>query len=186
MTRKGSLQNDWTSSEVAYLRRYAGKVPRRELQYTLKRSASSIEHMARRLGLSLRVPIWHLNWCNECANWRSYISPKTGRCKVCQVRSNLAKEEARCVEVYQRMSLVQRVVYDESEVIRGRRKQYTQAPKAPSLQGLSAYQASKAQQVYCLELEAYQLESVQGRYDACRKRLERMRAVLKENPRKKI
>lgn len=61
---------EWTTSELAYLREAAGRVPLREIQLHLRRSAESVRKQAQSQGLSLRVPAWRMEWCDECATWR--------------------------------------------------------------------------------------------------------------------
>lgn len=183
--RKGAKRNEWTTAEIQYLKEHAGRTTKRDIQFALKRSESSIKLMAHRLGLSLRVPLWRLVWCDECAAWRTSINERTGRCKVCQARANLSNTESRCTEVYQRMTAAQKEVYDESETKRGRRKEFIPRPKFPEVGHLNEYAASKAKQDYYKALEAWNLEKVDVEYTACRKRLERMRRVLGENPREK-
>lgn len=163
-------------AEIRYLKEQAGKTPLRDIQFALKRSESSIKLMAHRLGLSLRVPVWRLEWCNECAAWRTYINPRTGRCRVCQTRANLIATEGKCAEVYSRMTAAQKRVYDDNEAKRGGRKTYPPRPKYPlEVEHMGEYAASKAKQEYFRALEAWNIEKVQTEYDACRKRLERMK-----------
>ncbi len=184
MTRKGDKQTPWTTYEIAYLKENAGIVPAREIQFMLKRSYKSVHHMANRLGLSLRVPTWTLEWCDECANWRSRINPKTGRCSICQTKLNIESEEDKCADVLSRMSPRQREIYETNEAKRGRRKAYLRAPKYPDLSGMSNYYASKKKEEYFRELERWHEEIINHRYDAVRTRLKRMRQITGENPRK--
>lgn len=184
--RKGASCNHWSSKEISFLVENAGKMPKRDIQFALKRSKKSIERMAEAMHLSLRVPLWRLEWCNECASWRVKVNERTGRCKVCQTRENLAKEEGRCVEAYQRMTPEQRRIYDESEAKRGRRKAFAPRPQYPAnIESRNKFAASKAQQDYYKALEEWNFDKVQAEYGACRKRLERMRKALGENPQKK-
>lgn len=52
------MGREWTTREIAYLRESAGRVPLREIQLHLRRSAESVRWQAKRLGLSVRVPAW--------------------------------------------------------------------------------------------------------------------------------
>ncbi len=47
--RKGARRNDWTCSELAYLREMAGVASRRDICRHLRRSAKSVQRKADRL-----------------------------------------------------------------------------------------------------------------------------------------
>lgn len=60
---------EWTTREIAYLRESAGRVPLREIQLHLRRSAESVRKQAQSQGLSLRVPAYRrLGW----SKWHVY------------------------------------------------------------------------------------------------------------------
>ena len=77
----------WTTSEIAYLKKWAGRKQVAEIHRHIKRSPHAIEHMAARLGLSLRVRAPSLEWCPECAKWRE-LKPG-GICPVCKARRRI-------------------------------------------------------------------------------------------------
>lgn len=184
MTKKGATQRPWTTYELALLRKCAGVIPTDEIAISVGRSKRSVETQAQRMGLSLAVNKWTLEWCVECANWRTRLNARTGRCRVCTLRENLRNEEGRCADVLARMTPEQREIYDGNETRRERRKPWAHAPKYPQLHGLTRAEKVKALHEYAVDLEEFQAEITRLRYDATRTRLKRMRAVLGENPRK--
>lgn len=54
------MSKPWTTSELEYLRTHAGRVPTRQMQRKLLRSAESIRAQAKAQGLSLRCATWRL------------------------------------------------------------------------------------------------------------------------------
>lgn len=183
MTRKGAVQEDWTTAEIAFLRDAAGRLSRREICFHLKKSHSSVEHQARREGLSLRCYKQALVWCNECASWRSYVNARTGRCKVCKMRIQLHGREVACAETMAIMTPEQRLVYEETESLRETRE----VPKRPVKQEscpVSRYQRKRAEERYLRALEAWEYKCLYLQYDAAKTRLRRMRKKTGTNPRK--
>lgn len=182
--RKGSTARPWTTEEVRYLAEHAGKVPRREICRALKRSANSVWQKAGSLRISLRVPVWRMEWCDECATWRTRLNDR-GRCPVCQKRANIEAERARCAEEYAAMTPGQRRAFDDSESRRGRMKPHQRMPRRRRADGTGPFTADRAEQEWLAAMEAWQLERLTLEYDAEKQRLKRMRAVRGTNPRKK-
>lgn len=185
MTRKGAKQQAWTTAEEQYLRDNAGRMSRREICRQLKRSSRSIETKARRLGVSLRCYSRKLEWCTECATWRSTVSPRTGRCRVCEKREMLAKSEDRVSEAFQLLSIEQRAIYAAEEAGRGRRRQPRKPIKQPSTAG-SLYARSKSQELYMRDIERWEIRCLDLQINANKTRLKRIRNKLGINPRKKF
>ena len=92
MTRR---YRKWLPYEVAALVEWAGTVPTAEIAERLGRSAKSVDHKAKAMGLSLRCE-WHLEWCNGCSCWRTSVDADTGECQVCKVRHKMQATEAEC------------------------------------------------------------------------------------------
>lgn len=167
------MTRPWTTSEVARLREMAGEADRREICRELKRSRMSVQKKAAREGLSLRVRPWTLEWCVECATWRTRVNA-SGRCPVCQARANIDAELARCAAEYAAMSAGQRAAFDAVESRRGPSKR---RPKRPSPTG--------DEQADAAAVEEWEMEFLRRRYDAEKSRLRRMRKMRGTNPRKK-
>lgn len=182
--RKGSAARPWTTEEVRYLAEHAGKIPRREICRALRRSSMSVKKKAGSLGLSLRVPIWGMEWCPVCATWRTGINAR-GLCPVCQKRANIEAEEARCAEELAAMDPAQRASFEAAEGRRGSAKPPGRMPRRRRTDGMGLFAASKAEQEWLAAMEAWQLERLQREYDAAKQRLRRIRRVRGTNPRKK-
>ena len=176
----------WTTDELEQLKSMAGRLPRREICRSLRRSRKSVQRMAERLGLSLRCYKSQLVWCVECASWRSRISPKTGQCRVCQMRDQLAGREEACAEVWEQMNAEQRAIYSNAEALRSTRTtSLAPRPRKQASCPVSLYQRRKAEERYLLDLEEWEYRRVLLPYNAAKKRLQRMRQHLGQNPRKK-
>lgn len=183
MTRPGDAQRPWTTAEIAYLRDTAGRIPRRDICRRLRRSRSSVETMACRLGVSLRCYMPKLVWCDECAKWRSHVDAD-GRCRVCRMREQLRGREDACAEALAAMDPAQRAVYEEGES----RRQTRRVPPRPAKRAscpVSRYQRAKAEADHALAVEEWEHRCLKLRYDAAKTRLRRMREKTGANPRKK-
>ena len=186
MTRKGARQQAWTTEEITQLQDMAGRLSRREICRSLKRTRKSVQCMADRLGLSLRCYQSRLVWCVECASWRSRVSPKTGRCRVCQMREQLRGREDACTQVLEQMSEKQRRTYLDAESLRHTRSTSLEPrPQKRASCPVSMYERAKAEEQYLLDLEEWEYRRVLLPYNAAKKRLQRMREHVGDNPRKK-
>lgn len=185
MTRNGSSQRPWTTNELEYLRDAAGRLTRREICRTLKRSNGAVKMAAKRLGLSLRCYVQRLVWCDDCATPRSYVDKATGKCRVCSMRDRLAGREAACAEALRAMTPQQRAVYADSEAKRSTRH-YPARPRPQKREScvISRYERAKAEAAYQLNLEEWEYRRAKLPYDAAKTRLRRMREVTNTNPRK--
>lgn len=181
--RKGQKLNDWTASEVAFLRENAGILSQQEISYELKRSYWSVFNQAKRLGISLRLYVRKLEWCNTCATWRSTISPKTGKCAVCRKKEQLESAKIRTADAYAQLPAEHRETYDENLAIRT-----TTFPPRPKKQGscpVSRYYRSKAEEQYLRDLERWEVACLTRLVDAEKQQTKRMREKTGTNPRKK-
>lgn len=184
MTRKGARQIGWTTADERFLVDHAGILTRREICKELKRSAESVRSRARRLGVSLRCYESRLEWCAECATWRSTVSPKTGRCAVCRKRDQLDASERRIADALEHLPSEARAVYEGSESSRGTRKPPTR-PKRPRRTG-NRYADAKADDAHLIAVETWEAALLDLKIDANKTRLKRIRAKVGANPRKKI
>lgn len=161
---------EWTTSELAYLREAAGRVPLREIQLHLRRSAESVRKQAQSQGLSLRVPAWRMEWCDECATWRMRLR-KNGRCGVCQLRANIQREEERIAEALRSLPMERRLAFERGEAKKGRQKASAPPPVKRVPSDATPYERSRAEQEYLAAMERWQAERLQLRYDAAKQRL---------------
>lgn len=182
MTRKGLSQRPWTTEELAALRGMAGHIPKREICRALKRSSGAVRATSSRMGLSLRCYKSKLQWCNECATWRSSLD-NNGSCKVCRMRERLDGREAACSEVLASMKPEQRQIYEDSEPKRGSRH-ISRPLRAKTYRGKSAlnnYQKARVDTEHILAIEQCEYLRLKLRYDAAKTRLNRMRRALRED-----
>lgn len=163
----------WTLHDVAYLEQQAGRVPISELAYVLQRSPEAVKQKAKKLGISLRVDSWRLGWCSGCSTWRTRADPKTGVCPVCTVRMKLQAAETEARRLCASLSGTHHFAPGSysAEVI-------NTPPIEPNTQRMSKAEANEAMQAYFMALEAWQLQTVQRRYDAARQRLTRIRKAI--------
>lgn len=183
--RKGSKRQNWTLGEIRFLKANAGKIPQEEIQRTLNRSAKAIDHMASRLGLSLRFYTSSLVWCPRCATWRTSLNARTGNCPVCTKHEQLLKGEWRISQSLKKLDEAQRITYLNQETRRGPRSIPSKPTRKQAHHRQSAYQAAKAEELYLIEIEKWELRCLELRINADKKRLERIRAKSGDNPRRK-
>lgn len=171
------MGREWTTREIAYLRESAGRVPLREIQLHLRRSAESVRKQAQSQGLSLRVPAWRMEWCDECATWRTRLR-KNGRCGVCQLRANIEREEGRIADALRGLPLERRLAFERGESKKGRQKAMGPPPVRQRVpRDATPYQRSRAEQDYLAAMERWQWERLQMRYDAQRQRLKDIKHI---------
>lgn len=187
MTRKGARQQSWSIDEITQLKDMAGRLSRREICRSLHRSRKSVQCMSDRLGISLRCYKSRLVWCVECASWRSRINPKTGRCRVCQMRAQLQGREEACADVWAQINESQKAAYTNTESLRHTRTTSLEPrPKKRASCPVSRYERAKAEEQYLLDLEEWEYRRALLPYNAAKKRLQRMREHLGQNPRKNL
>ena len=185
MTRRGDQQRPWSVADERYLAEHAGRVPLRDICLALKRSQDSVKSRAKRLGLSLRVPVWGLAWCDECATWRTSVSERTGRCRVCEMRERLAGREAACAEALAAMTPEQRALYSSTESRRGTRKKAPPRPKKPDTRAMGWFESVKAERAWHEAVEEWEYRRAKLPYDAAKTRLRRMREAVGSKKKKK-
>lgn len=183
MTRKGDKQVNWTTKEEHFLRENAGLLTRREICHELKKSRYAVEQKASRLGLSLRCFTTKLTWCDNCATWRTSVSPVSGHCRVCAKREMLERSEQRVSDALALLNFKQRTIYLREESNRGRRN----PPPKPIKRGTpvcTSYARKKAEEDYLCELERWEIVCLDQQINANKTRLKRIRQKLGTNPRK--
>ena len=151
-------------------------MPLREIQRHLRRSAEGVRHQARAHGLSLAVPRWRLEWCDECATWRTRINAN-GRCRVCQARANIAAEEARIRDALDALEPAKRAGFDRGESQRGTQKRIPAPPVRRAPKEPTPYLRSKAEQEYLAAMEEWQAARLKLVYDAQKQRLKDIKAA---------
>ena len=180
--RKGAHRIDWSTKDIKYLRDNAGVLPMREIYKHLKRSKNSVDWMSRHLGVSLRCFKTKLKWCPVCAKWRSTVSPKTGQCRVCSKRKNLMDGEWRVSDALMQLTPEQRLIYDDEESSRGKRR-VPPKPTKIKVSPKNRYKYAKEEERYTIALEAWEIKCLDLDIDANKTRLKRIRKKLGTNPR---
>ena len=100
----GSMpRRSWTTSEVRFLKKWAGRISANEICEALGRSKASVQSKVCELrkggeGVSLRHYESVLVWCPNCATWRTKVFKGTGLCLVCRLRSRVDRCRRRCEE----------------------------------------------------------------------------------------
>lgn len=138
-----------------------------------------MRHQARAHGLSLAVPVWRLEWCDECATWRTRINAN-GRCRVCQAKANIAAEEARIRDALDAMEPSRRSGFDRSESKRGTVKRIPAPPRKRVPPDATPCEKSRAEQQHLREMEEWQAARLKLVYDAQKQRLKDIREASRK------
>lgn len=174
--RAGEKLRPWTVAEERRLRELAGRVPRRQIAWELKRGNEAVRQKAKRMGLSLRC--WEprcAQTCPRCGAARSRIRP-CGTCRPCELRDLIARADAQTAECMARLPHETRAAYQRTE---GRLQSAAPPrPPEPRCEGMSAYMAAKARDGWLLELEAWETRRLTRVLKAKRRRLERMQKKI--------
>lgn len=161
----------------------AGKLPIESLCEALERTVASVEDAAALHGLSLACDTVQLVWCDRCATWRTSLNTRTGWCRVCSIREQLAGREDACREALTLITAKERALYEKTEAERQTRKLPPHPVKrfvSPTAQG----QRSREEAAYLASVEDWEYRVLKLRYDAAKTRLRRMREKSGSNPRK--
>ena len=189
--RKGAKRVDWTTEDIRYLLEHAGIDPVRAICKHLKRSRSSVVHMAHRLrsegyDLNLRVykPLTVI--CPKCSQARAKDgkwADRTGFCEVCRMRDSYQAALWTQSEAYADLTPEQRYEYDRTQAQTGRSVLPTR-PKAPNTFGLPTMRAKRLEELHAMEVEQWEKRCLKLLTDAAKKRTQRIREKSGTNPRK--
>lgn len=174
--RRGESLRPWTVAEERRLREMAGRVPRREIAWRLRRSNESVRQKAKRMGLSLRC--WEprcAQTCPRCGMARERMG-KSGACRPCELRDLIARADADAAEAMAALPQEARATYQRTEA----RTQSSVPPKPPepATDGMAAYRAAKARDEWAQSLEAWDTARLTRVLKAKRRRVERMRKKI--------
>lgn len=181
MTRKGSRQRWWTTSEVAFLVENAGRMPLHDICRRLKRSSEAVYFKAKQLRsqgvpVSLRYYRPRLEACPACGCMRSTLG-KHGICAVCRRRRQLEAIHARISDLLHRLPFEERETYADTEA----EVESVPDPKPtmPKAKGLSRYQMCRVREQHDRDMEAWQLRTLTREVKAAQKRKERIEQKVK-------
>lgn len=174
--RRGESLRPWTVAEERRLREMAGRVPRREIAWRLRRSNESVRQKAKRMGLSLRC--WEprcAQTCPRCGMARAVMG-KSGACRPCELRDLIARADADASMAMAMLGHADRATYQRTEA----RTQSGVPPKPPEpdTRGMTAYQAAKARDEWAGAMEAWDVRRLTRVLKAKRRRVERMRKKI--------
>lgn len=181
MTRKGARQRSWTTAELRFLRKNAGRMPRRELSRCLKRGAAAVKQQAYRMratgeDVDLRCFEPRLSTCPSCGALRSRMGSE-GICEPCRRRRQLAKVQGRISDLLAQLPPEERAVYGETEA--ETESTWDPMPPPPSLAGLSRYERARAEEAREIALEDWLTRNLRRQVKAAQKRKERIQKKLK-------
>lgn len=185
--RMGGKRIDWTLDEVAYLLDSAGRVPLREICRHLRRSSESVRHMARRLreqghAISLRHFEPRTAICPSCGRSSATARDpqnRTGICRPCQLRRQLASIESQTAGLMGRLPAEERATYEQTEAETGART-YEPRPRAPRLDATATYyQRMRAEESHDIALEQWETRRMEREVKAAQKRKERIARKLR-------
>ena len=183
--RRGARRVEWTTEDLRYLREKAGTIPLRQICRHLKRSTSSVVTMASYMRLSLRCPKSKLKWCTRCASYRLSLGEKTGHCRVCAKRDQLARAKERTAEAYAALSAQDKELYAKTLTSRMSVPPPRPKPPAVSVRTQSRYERQRAEERYAEEVERWEIKRLDKLINTEKTLLKRMRLRTNSNPRKK-
>lgn len=184
MMQEARNRNPFSPDDLEAILQWAGVRSVDSIAYALGRSAEEVDNAAFLLGLDTRLECPDLVWCDECATWRTSVSERTGRCRVCEMRERLAGREAACAEALAAMTPEQRALYSSTESRRGTRKRPEKVPLPIIPDNATEREAELIRARYAAAVEEREWRSLKLSYDAAKTRLRRMREKTGTNPRK--
>ncbi len=180
--RKGARRNDWTCSELAYLREMAGVASRRDICRHLRRSAKSVQRKADRLraegeDISLRCHRRQLVTCPACGRLSWTARGKEGICEPCRRRDQLAAVHGRIADLLAMLPPSEREVYERTEAEVG--SSWDAMPRACPAKGAGRYAAARAAEAREVEVEQWMVRNLKRQVKAAQKRKERIEKKVK-------
>ena len=157
----------------------AGTMPACDVAAKLGRSASSVEHMARRLGVSLafaRLP--GEARCSSCGLIRFTVD-RSGRCAPCRHAGRLDAIRLRMAEVHRMMPEGKRGTYARTEAATGASR-VDPAPPRPDTSGMAPRAAAMVERRWLRECELVEAGNIRRKMRAAERRLERMEISCRE------
>lgn len=168
---------EWKTSEVAYLLDNAGRIPRREICKSLRRSTESVRYMAKRLrkdgiDISLRCYTPRVEICPACGCSRSTLE-RSGVCEPCERREQLATVHGRIAELMPLLAPEDAAVYVDTEAeTESRIDPKPMPPEIPP--DASYYRRMKAEEQHDMAVEAWAVRNIKREIKAAQKRKERI------------
>ena len=181
--RQGSKRKEWSVAEIRWLLDNAGSIPKREICRRLKRSSSSVKHMAHRLNkqgysVSLRCYEPKATICPSCGRM-SLTTRNSGICEPCSLQRQLTSIESQISDLLAQLPPDIRAIYEETEAEKSTRV-IDPMPKRPVYRETpTRYQRLKDEEAYDAEVEAWVAKRYHRKVKAAQKRKERIMHKLK-------
>lgn len=179
--RRGAKRSEWSTADVRFMIENAGRIPKRDICRHLKRSSKSVERKAAWLrAQGILIDLRHfeskLTPCPSCGNLSATLD-RTGFCKPCRQREQLATIQARISSLLQRLPMSERDTYMDTEAETESARHIK--PKPQSTQDMSEYAKARARERYAIEIEAWESANLFRRIKAAQKRKERIEKKVK-------
>lgn len=184
MMQEARNRDPFSPDDLEAILQWAGVRSVDSIAYALGRSAEEVDNAAFLIGLDTRLECPDLVWCDECATWRTSVSERTGRCRVCEMHHRTEGREAACAEALASMTPEQRALYVSTE---SRRQGFKPPQRIPPLaipDGATEREAEAIKARHAAAVEEWEYRRAKLLYDATKTRLRRMREKIGANPRK--
>lgn len=169
----------WSPEDVCHLAEWAGTRTVEAMAWTLGKTPEQVDNAAFLLDLDTAMKCPDLEWCVECAAWRTQLNAD-GRCPVCRLRASINAEAARIADAISSLTPEQRTAFDATESGRGQKTKREPYPPRPS-----ARTPTEADALHAVEVEEWETAYLQREYNALKSRLKRVRRANGTNPRAK-
>ena len=179
----GSMpRRSWTTSEVRFLKKWAGRISANEICEALGRSKASVQSKVCELrkggeGVSLRHYESVLVWCPNCATWRTKVFKGTGLCLVCRLRSRVDRCRRRCEEALLELPDEARAEFLSKQFKRG--SIIPPKPKMKKADGSSEYERRRCEEENAVAIEEWEVSYLRRMANAEKARLYRIREKAK-------
>lgn len=186
LMRKGAKREEWTTAEERYLVDNAGKVSKRTICRTLRKSSAAVRSKAYRMrqdGIDVRLRCYEsrLQPCPRCGQPRSRFD-NSGFCRVCELRDDYREARWRQVEAYRILTPEQKEVYDTWDGFTG--SEIPPRPSMPDTSHMDRPARARAEERHAIAVEEWQIETLTKLTNATKTRTKRMRRKTGTNPRK--
>lgn len=162
----------WTTDELAYLRRWAGRKGIELMHDELGRTKHAIEVQMSRMGLSWRCHECGLVWCQQCCAWRTKLVD--GMCPVC------TRKATRDRQMEQERVLVGMLDAEQRAALRPgmHRSRIDPRPRSRSPEIENVFEKQVADEEAARAMESWEVRNLNRENAARRRRIERLREIV--------
>lgn len=163
----------WSTWELRYLLRNAGRIPKQTLFEKLEREPAEIERVIARLR-QLGLPVYlSFATCPMCGRIAPLV-PHLGICEPCNYVRRLAKIQDATTEIFSLLPSKDQAIYIETEADRGGRIIESMPKPVPIPEGASPLERMRAEDKRIEDLVRWQAKNLHRELRAAQKRKERM------------